>query len=138
MNISPAEMEGFLGLTEITMIRLPTKYWASKQEQAELDAISSQEPEDWPLLLSRIARTSAGFCLWLDSLRGGWTIPEDVSVTYPQRLAEVDFTLPWCVRLRWGGRISTSVDVFLHGTGAATSCQRGAIDWQTITSDRQL
>lgn len=126
--IDPAEFEAVWGLREVTMIRMPTSTWASDIEQAQLNLIATTLPEEWALKMDRVARCSAGFRNWLARLsEGDWRPSEDVSVTNPRELAAVDFRLPWCARLRWGGGVSHTVDVFLHATGG-----HGELEWDYL------
>ena len=124
------ELEPVWGLTEVTMIRLPTSEWASADEQERLREIcaSAELSDDWPMRMSAIARNSTGFRRWLASLsKGTWEPPEGASITDKPKLDQVDFALPWCARLRWGSRWHTSVDVFLCATGGVAG-----VGWETI------
>jgi hypothetical protein len=125
------EMEHLWGLTEVVMIRLPVEDWASEADVAALTAIAETDPlhEDWPIRQHAVARKSAGFTRWLRDLAAGkWKPRGEASDRVMERLAKVDFSLPWCARLRWGARYLKTVDVFIHATGNTDH-----IKWETIS-----
>lgn len=125
--VTQRDMEYWLGLTEVVMIRLPLSVWGSPDERAELATVAAADPlpDNWPELASGVARRSLGFRKWLGDLSHGRWVPEDD--TTRRAVARIDFSLPWCARLRWGARNTNNVDVFIHATGGA-----GDIEWETI------
>ena len=43
-SITQKDLEHFFGLTEVAMIRLPLKEWASEEDMKKLEAIATSEP----------------------------------------------------------------------------------------------
>lgn len=120
-------MEHIFGLTEVTMIRLPLKEWASAGDIRDLEQIAQTDPlpAGWPDLNSAIARSSPGFAEWLRKLASRqWTPTSDST---KEKLQRIDFSMPWCARLRWGAGNLKNVDVFIHASGSA-----GSVKWETI------
>lgn len=126
-SLTQRDMEHFFGLTEVAMIRLSLTEWASPSELEELTQIATGDPrpDDWAELQSRIARKSIGFADWLRRLARREWISDDEHIK--DRLGQVDFSMPWCARLRWGAGNLSNVDVFIHATGGA-----GSVEWETI------
>ena len=135
MEINQRNLEVWLGLTEVVMIRLPLNEWANEDELATLTQIATSDPlpDDWPTLESEVVRNSPGFREWLRRLsRREWE-PSGADRWVKEKIARIDFELPWCARLRWGARNLKNVDIFIHATGGAQS-----IKWESIhgkTSD---
>jgi hypothetical protein len=129
MDINQCNLEVLLGLTEVVMIRLPLKESVNKDELAALTQIATSNPlpDNWSSLQSEVARTSPGFHEWLRRLsRGKWQ-PSEADGWVKAKIANIDFELPWCARLRWGARNLENVDVFIHATGGVNS-----IKWESI------
>jgi hypothetical protein len=126
-SLTQRDMEHWLGLKEVTMIRLPLAEWASPAELEELEQIANRDPlqNDWVELQSKVARGSPGFADWLRRLTAREWIPNDQYVK--SRLDQIDFSMPWCARLRWGAGNVSNVDVFIHATGGS-----GDVEWETI------
>ena len=135
MDITQHDLEVLLGLTEVVMIRLPLNEWINEDELAALTQIATSDPlpDNWPSLQSGVARSSPGFREWLRQLsRRKWE-PSEADGRVKAKIADIDFELPWCARLRWGARNLKNVDVFIHATGGVNS-----IKWESIherTSD---
>ncbi len=73
-------------------------------------------PEGWPDMLSRVARESPGFRAWMRDLpHADWRALPRADWS-DERLGQADFSLPWCVRIRWSARNSENVDVFVSTT----------------------
>lgn len=126
------DLEHLLGLTEVTMIRLPLKDWASPDELKELKQITTSAPlpDGWAELQTKLARRSVGFAQWLRSLSAREWVPDERirdSERIKADLLRIDFALPWCARLRWGTGNVRNVDVFIHATGGS-----GPLEWETI------
>ena len=124
-------LEHVWGLTEIAMIRTPVAAWASDPERVAILDIQKQDelPEAWPDRLSEVARNSPGFRTFLKRIQLkqfnelGFKLDEKKY----QRILSADFSLPWCVRLRWSAHCSDKVDLFLCATGNA-----GNVEWYTF------
>ena len=129
MDMTQHDLEVRLGLTEIVMIRLPLSEWVNEDELAALTQIATGDPlpENWPSLQSEIARASPGFREWLRRLSRRQWQPSQADGRVETKIADIDFQLPWCARLRWGARNLKNVDVFIHATGGVNS-----IKWESI------
>ena len=126
-SITQKDLEHFFGLTEVAMIRLPLKEWASEEDMKKLEAIATSEPlpEDWPELQCKIARKSYGFIKWMQNLATkNWKAEKNY---INEKLQKIDFSMPWCTRLRWGARNLKNVDIFIHVTVGTSQ-----IAWETI------
>jgi hypothetical protein len=101
--------------------------WASPSELDDLTQIatSDPQPDDWPELQSKVARRSVGFADWLRRLAEREWTTHDARIK--DLLGRVDFSMPWCARLRWGAGNLHNVDVFIHATGGS-----GSVEWETI------
>jgi hypothetical protein len=129
MEMNQRNLEVWLGLTEVVMIRLPLNEWVNHDELARLTQIANSNPlpRDWPDLQSEVARNSSGFREWLRRLSRHQWQPSDADERIKSKVAAIDFELPWCARLRWGARNLRNVDVFIHATGGVSS-----IKWESI------
>jgi hypothetical protein len=124
------DLEVVWGLTEVAMLRVPIRAWADDVERARIHQIQHTEPlpVDWVRQLTNIARLSPGFSRFLRTLSShvsSGLVLENLENA--DRLKSVDFSLPWCARLRWGARNSENVDLFVCATGGAAG-----VKWYTI------
>lgn len=121
------DLEAWWGLTEVAMIRVPVSFWASPQEQESIERVhkSDSPPEDKHYQFLRIARLSTGFRALL---RDFASKERSRLLQFPNltTLDGIDFSMPWCARLRWAGGAKT-VDIFICATG-----ESGTIKWYTI------
>ena len=105
--------ETVLGLREIAQLyRTPLADLVGEEEAMEIARlqIRSPQPQGWADDVSSIVRSSSRFEDWLRSL------PSRDLGTRRDGNRWLDSTLPWYVRLRWGSRVTNSVDLFVHGT----------------------
>lgn len=120
------DLEHILGLTEVAMIRIPISMWASDHERQLIEKIKKSDlPESRVREFTKIARLSPGFKSLLQNLssKDGSRLTQFAN---SEKLEGIDFSLPWCVRLRWAPKTDT-VDMFICATG-----EGGTIKWYTI------
>ena len=101
------------GLTEVAQLyRTPVSDLVSEDEVAEIARLQARSslPDSWAEELCSLVRASAQFDKWLRTLPS-----RDLPVSGGRKV-RVDSTLPWCVRLRWGAHVGTTVDIFVCAT----------------------
>jgi hypothetical protein len=101
------------GLTEVAQLyRTPVAELVSEREAAEIAQLQARKPlpDGWGGEVCALVRASTRFNNWLRVL------PSRDLPAFGGKKVRVDSTLPWCVRLRWGARVGTTVDVFVCAT----------------------
>jgi len=101
------------GLSEIAQLyRTPVKTLVSVGEADRIAELQHRKPlpDSWPSDVSSVVRSSERFAEWLRDLPN-----RDLPSRRNERL-QVDSSLPWCVRLRWGAGVSDTVDIFVYAT----------------------
>jgi hypothetical protein len=101
------------GLTEVAQLyRAPVTDLVSEREAAEIARLQARKPlpDAWGEELCRLVRGSAQFSKWLT------TLPSRDLPAFGGKNVRVNSMLPWCVRLRWGAGVSTTVDIFVCAT----------------------
>lgn len=104
------------GLTEIAQLyRTPVADLVSEREATEIAQLQARKPlpDGWGQELCALVRASAQFNKWLHAL------PSRELPAFGGTKVRVDSTLPWCVRLRWGAGVGTTVDIFVCATSGA-------------------
>jgi hypothetical protein len=110
------------GLIEVAQLyRTPVSDLVSEEEAAEIARLQARDPspETWADDVCSVVRASARFKSWLRAL------PTRDLPAFGSRKVRVDPSLPWCVRLRWGGRVAATVDVFVCATADGTRSANG-------------
>jgi hypothetical protein len=105
------------GLTEVAQLyRTPVAELVSEREAAEIAQLRARKPvpEGWAEEVCALMRASTHFNKWLRVLPS-----RDLPALGGEKV-RVDSTLPWCVRLRWGGGVGNTVDVFVCATPGTT------------------
>jgi len=101
------------GLTEVAQLyRTPVAELVSQREASEIAQLQAREPlpDGWAEEVCALVRASTHFNNWLRVL------PSRDLPAFGGKKVRVDSTLPWCVRLRWGAGVGTTVDVFVCAT----------------------
>jgi hypothetical protein len=101
------------GLTEVAQLyRTPVTELVSEREAAEIAQLQARKPlpDGWGEEVCALVRASTHFNNWLRGL------PSRDLPAFGGKTVRVDSKLPWCVRLRWGAGVGTTVDVFVCAT----------------------
>lgn len=101
------------GLIEVAQLyRTPVADLVSANEAAEIARLQARKPlpDGWGEELCNLVRGSDHFQDWLR------TLPSRDLPAFGGKKGQVDPGLPWCVRLRWGAGVSTTVDIFVCAT----------------------
>ena len=101
------------GLVEVAQLyRTPVAELVSPNEAAEIARLQAREPlpDGWGEELCKLVRGSRYFQDWLLAL------PSRDLPAFGGEKGRIDPRLPWCVRLRWGASVSTTVDIFVCAT----------------------
>jgi len=104
------------GLTECAQLfRTPVADLVSEREAGEIAQLQTTRPlsDNWHEDLCAMVRGSTRFKNWLRAL------PSQDLPAFGGKRVRVASTLPWCVRLRWGAGIGTTVDIFVDATADA-------------------
>lgn len=105
-----------LGLSEVAQLyRTPVADLVSEREATKIAQLQARKPlpVGWGEELCALVRASTHFNKWLRAL------PCRDLPAFAGRMVRVDSTLPWCVRLRWGAGVGTTVDIFVCATAGA-------------------